>query len=96
MSVPPPPHNYILVRLAIAGVAAVGAMFLAGIPRPVDRPRLWGGALILAIAVGLALALPIGGPHIPTLPVYHGRSGYRSLSTTFGIPFGSGSREPVR
>jgi hypothetical protein len=72
MSFPPPPPNDVLVRLVIAGGAALVAMLLAGIDRPSGRPRLWGGALILAVALGIALLLPRGGPYIPVLPPYHG------------------------
>jgi hypothetical protein len=72
MSYPPPPPNDLLVRLSIAGGASLVAMPLAGIDRPSGRPRFWGGALILAVALGIALLVPRGGPYFPVLPPYHG------------------------
>lgn len=51
------------IRLGIAGVAALMALLLTGISRPEDRRKVWGGALVLAIALAVALLLPRGGPY---------------------------------
>lgn len=64
----PPPCDFdrIAVRLGISAGAAVAAPLVAGIDRPADHRRLCGGALVLAIAVAVALRIPLGGPYFPT------------------------------
>lgn len=55
--------NHIPFRIAIAGIAAVLALALAGTLDPRRRRKLLTGAAALAAGLALALLIPRGGPY---------------------------------
>jgi hypothetical protein len=55
----------VALRIGIIGGAAVAALLVAGINRREDRSKFLGGALVLAVAVAIAVRLPLGGPYFP-------------------------------
>jgi hypothetical protein len=55
--------NHIPLRIAIAGIAAVIALGIAGIQDPQRRKWLWVAATTLSVALALAMLIPRGGPY---------------------------------